>query len=196
MNNKEISWIYSWPVIILTLIFFFPLGLFLLVKREMSKEKARILLKNILFAIEISCYLIALLLFALSVLIEMSASSVFSVVCSVVAGFIIHILSKSMKNNIQNIEEKPSSRVYQEAKTIVQESQDIQQDIKVEFQQNVQWNFEEDQIFDGEFMNNFFKDIQTIQTDSTRVVECENCGANNTISGERGECEYCGSSIQ
>ncbi len=31
---------------------------------------------------------------------------------------------------------------------------------------------------------------------TTKVIACKSCGANNTIVGEAGECEYCGSSIQ
>lgn len=36
----------------------------------------------------------------------------------------------------------------------------------------------------------------SFKTAGARVVTCNCCGANNTITGEIGECEYCGSPIQ
>ena len=40
MNNNKVSGIYSWPVIILALIFFWPLGLFLIIKRTSLDKTA------------------------------------------------------------------------------------------------------------------------------------------------------------
>ncbi len=33
-------------------------------------------------------------------------------------------------------------------------------------------------------------------TKETRVVECPGCGANNTVSGDLGKCEYCGNPLK
>ena len=40
MSNNKIGGIYSWPVIILALIFFWPLGLFLIIKRTTLDKTA------------------------------------------------------------------------------------------------------------------------------------------------------------
>ena len=38
-KNEKLSGLYSWPVIILALIFFWPLGLFLIIKRASVDKK-------------------------------------------------------------------------------------------------------------------------------------------------------------
>ena len=39
-------------------------------------------------------------------------------------------------------------------------------------------------------------DVVTVAPVETRIVTCSCCGANNTIAGDFGECEYCGAPIK
>ena len=45
--------------------------------------------------------------------------------------------------------------------------------------------------------NTFFQAQSNVATaQDVRVVACPCCGANNTVSGAVGECEYCGTPLQ
>lgn len=45
--------------------------------------------------------------------------------------------------------------------------------------------------------SNLQKNQSAVSTKVTaRVVTCPSCGANNTVAGDVGECEYCGSSLK
>ena len=61
MNNNNISKLYSWPVIILALIFFWPLGLFLIIKRTSVDKKAAMASEKLIKGLGIaSCCMAAL----------------------------------------------------------------------------------------------------------------------------------------
>lgn len=49
---------------------------------------------------------------------------------------------------------------------------------------------------DGEYSSNSSKSTVDEQGAAARTVTCPCCGANNTIVGRTGECEYCGSPIK
>ncbi len=206
MYDQKIAWPYSWPFIIFTMIVFFPIGIALLVKREMIIKKSNRILIDVMFVVSIILYVFGVSLFSLSISLEGGFAGGFWALIFIVAGFLTHRFSKKLRRQSQGV------HVHQNAQSIKETQQNVHQNAQSikETQRNVQINSKEEQIewetmttnfFDDEFMdgilNSALKSVDaTKKTPEKRVVACTSCGANNTITEATGECEYCGSPIE
>ncbi|WZL80327.1 hypothetical protein QBE53_10975 [Vallitaleaceae bacterium 9-2] len=205
MYDQKIAWPYSWPFIIFTMIVFFPIGIALLIKREMIIKKSNRILIDVMFVVSILLYVFGVSLFSLSISLEGGFAGGFWALIFIVAGFLTHRFSKKLRRQSQSV------HVHQNAQSIKETQQNVHQNTQSikETQRNVQINSKEEQIewetmttnfFDDEFMdgilNSALKSVDaTKKTPEKRVVVCTSCGANNTITEATGECEYCGSPI-
>lgn len=213
MENKNLSFIYSWPAIILAFFVIWPLGVYLLIKR-ISLDK-----KTAMTAGKITKVLAYVLLgfTALGFLGTLTSGTLELGVIIVLGLFAwggIFMLRKSNKicadaertkkyisiiinGNVRQIDTIASSVgvMYDVAK------KDIQKMIDQGYFKNAYINEGSRELViptpaPRATTNNIFNNSASQSVPQTRVVACPCCGANNTITGSVGECEYCGSPLK
>lgn len=212
-KNSGISKAYSWPVIIALLIFFFPVGFYLLYKRFTVDKTATG--KNVKGLRNTGLILIGIGLFytIMGIAGELDTSDG----SSVVAGDIILLAifgGTGLVFLLTSIKMKKYGEKYKKyISIIVNQKQHILDNIAssvgvtyetslVDLQKMLEFGY-----FPGAYINESNREFvlpekQQIQTNipktsQTKVVTCKSCGANNTVTiGRANECEYCGSPIE
>lgn len=212
MNNKKISNLYSWPVIIVALFVFWPVGLFLALRR-FSVDKTAVM-KSSGKGLKI-LGIILIVLGAFGIIGSLDPFSVANIVIFLffIGGGVV-LVNKSKKiqaegdtikrylaiivnNNIKQLD-AISATIGKQYDVV---RSDIQKMIDKGFLKNAYINEGTREIVmtvNNNTNNTFFQaqsNVATVQVE-VRVVACPCCGANNTVSGAVGECEYCGTPLQ
>ncbi len=151
-NSKKTGCWYSWTVIIITLILFWPLGLFLLIKRVSIDKKAALVMGKLVGILGIICYCIVALGVIACISEGFHGDDVAVMLSFVFLGVVLRVIAKRVKKNAQ-IAVSPDG---------------------VPTAPN----------------------IASTAPEKTRIIHCPYCGANSTVYGKIGECEYCGSPLQ
>ena len=153
MNNSEkIGCWYSWPTIIVALILFWPLGLFLLIKRVSIDKKAKLVMGKLVGVLGVACYCIAALGLAVCIGEGFHSDDVALMLFLVFLGIVLSVVAKKVKKDTHIAVAPDGTPIAPSSASTVPEK--------------------------------------------TRIVHCPSCGANSTINGKIGECEYCGSPLQ
>lgn len=221
MNEKGIiRGLYSWPIIILALWIFWPVGIFLIIKRVSIDKKASLVSGKIFGILGIIMYVITGF-FGLGVVIcltDMSDPSmvevlpIFLVIAIIfgLGGFALQKVSRKIKREAEDIKKYLSVIVNGNERQIdaIASSigkpydvtkNDIQKLINKGYLKNAYINEGAREVVlpsnDVQVQTETSANVTSIGI-ATRVVACRCCGANNTISGEAGECEYCGSPLK
>lgn len=213
MKNKNIEVLYSWPVIILALLFCWPFGLYLIIKKVSVDRKAAIASSAIFMVFAILLYAMAgfWTLGALVCLSEPADAElvviffVFALIFGL-GGFALHKYSKKIKKTANEVKTYLAIIVNGNETNIDAIASAIGKnysDAKVDIQK----------LIDNGYLKNSYIDegrrevilpnqvpqndnITTAIPENSKIVTCHCCGANNKIHGEIGECEYCGSSLK
>ena len=218
-NNNKLSGIYSWPVIILALIFFWPLGLFLVIKRTsldkrtaMSAGGKGLKVLGIVLAVIGALAFIGLvsdptgdgvvggIIMALFFIGGGVALILKSKKIAKEADAIKHYLSIIVNGGVRQLDSisATTGKPYEVVK------KDVRNMIDKGFLKNSYINESTREIVfasatpvtsntNAEQPTTSAAPTATVQT---RVVACPCCGANNTVSGALGECEYCGTPLK
>lgn len=218
MNNEKLSFLYSWPAIILAFCIFWPVGLFLLFKKFSTDKKAAMKaggagLKIIGITLIVFAALGCLGCFASASEYGFTSGDFAGLVVMLffaVGGFALLRKAKSLKKEAESIKQYLSIIVNGEvrqldtiATTTGKTYAVVHKDIK--------------KMIDKGYLKNAFIDegmrevvlpssnpapqataattVSAAPTE-TKIVACPCCGANNTIVGNTGECEYCGSPLK
>ena len=212
MVNKDISKWYSWPVIILTLILFWPLGLFLIIKRT-SLDKTAVMKSSSGKGLKIT----AIILIVLGVLGTIGSFDQFDFVTLViflffiVGGIVLLNKAKKIKAEGDSIkkylaiivnggERQLDAVASATGKQYDVVKNDVQKMINMGLLKNAYINENtREVVFPSATLSSVNSSQRTDGFTSTaiqaRVVVCPCCGANNTITAALGECEYCGSPL-
>ena len=218
-NDSSLSFLYSWPVIIIALFFFWPIGFVLLIKR-FSTDKTAVMSSSSAFLRVLGIIMVVFGAFAViglaSNIDEGIQTGIDAMTCVIVAFFIgggVLLLRKSSKikkegneirkyisvivnHNVRDIDSisKAMGKTYEKARA------DVQNLIDKGFLKNAYIDEQIKQIVlaSDSFVNNAVNQAQEqARADlRPRVVTCKCCGAINTITGPVGQCEYCDSPIQ
>lgn len=221
MNEQEkIKVLYSWPVIILTLWLFWPVGIFLIIRRvSIDKNGLTVvaLLLNI-FAIVLYVFTAFMVLCVGICLFDMSDPSnvevfpiflITGILCGV-GGYVSQMFSKKMKREAEEIKnylsiiESGNERQIDVIASLVGKPVEV---TKNEIQKIIQKGYLKNAYIDERTRELVYSNsvagqwsANTTGTGSAdrkpKVVTCSCCGANNTIIGGMGECEYCGSPLK
>lgn len=211
MNEKgKIGGIYSWPVIILALCIFWPIGIFLIIKRVSVDKKTAMGAGKLIGGIGIASYCIAGIGFLACLGDGFGSDDIGMILFFGIAGFALQKVSQKIKREAEDVKKYLSvivngnerqidviassmGKSYDAAKN------DIQKLISKGYLKNAYINEGTREVI---LPNNNIQEQVGTTTNATannvtsKIVACPCCGANNTIMGDMGECEYCGSPLK
>lgn len=211
MNEKgKISGFYSWPVIILALCFFWPIGILLLMKRVSVDKKAAMSVGRLIGGIGIASYIIAAVMFIACLSDGFGSDDIGIILFFGIAGFALRKVSRKVKKDAENVkkylsvivngnERQIDAIASSMGKTYDTAKNDIQKMIDKGYLKNAYINEGTREVVLPN--NNVQGQVGTAANTTAnnitpRIVSCPCCGANNTIIGDMGECEYCGSPLK
>lgn len=212
-NKEELPKWLSWPVIIITFIFFWPLGIYFIWKRiDLDKKSQLNLGRNLIIT---GLVLIGLSIIYLFAAVGDPAITVGEMISAVLlmgsSGAGLIILGKRSKKNAEKIKKYISLVVNQEVTSI----EDIATAMALPYeitQKDIQKMIDKG-YFAGAYINEISKEIvlpnnhkqdykkqEYINANKPNaemlVVTCKGCGANNKVlKGSVVECEFCGSPV-
>ena len=210
-ENGKISIIYSWPAIILAFCVFWPVGLFLLIKRVSVDKKTAMSVGKLIGIFGGVSYGIAAIGTLVCISDGFRSDDVTTILFFGIAGFVLRRVAKKIKTEAENVKQylaiiinsnirqlddivATTGKPYEVVKA------DVQKLIKKGYLNNayINENTREVVLHGASHTTVFTNSYQTAAVPAqsqARVVSCPCCGANNTIYGVDGECEYCGSTI-
>lgn len=210
-NNGKISFWYSWPVIILSLCFFWPIGLYLIIKR-ISLDKTAVVKDSSGKGLKITG-IVLIVLGGFGIIGSLDPFDFGSLVIFVffIAGGVVLInkakriqaegesiklyLSIIVNGNVRQLDAIASTT----GKSYDVVHNDIKNMIDKGFLKNAYINegtreiVMQSPIPVAQYIVNPTANSTPVQT---KIVACSCCGANNTVVGDMGECEYCGSPLK
>lgn len=209
-ENGKLGCLYSWPVIILALCIFWPVGIFLIIKRVSVDKKTAMGAGKLIGGIGIASYCIAGIGFLACLSDGFGADDIGMILFFGIAGFALQKVSQKIKREAEDVKKYLSvivngnerqidviassmGKSYDVAKN------DIQKLISKGYLKNAYINEGTREIVLPD--NNIQEQVGTTTNTTannvtTKIVACPCCGANNTIMGDMGECEYCGSPLK
>ena len=211
MNNGKMSIWYSWPVIILALCFFWPVGLYLIIKR-VSLDKTAVVKNSSGKGLKVTgIVLIVLGGFGIIGSFDPFDFGTLVIFLFFIAGGIvlmnkakkIQAEGESIKQYLSIIVNGGVRQLDAIAATTGKSYDAVHKDVK---------NMIEKGFLKNAYINEGTREVvlpssapapQTTANATvnaapakTKIVACPCCGANNTIVGDTGECEYCGSPLK
>lgn len=210
MNEKgKISGLYSWPVIILALFIFWPVGIFLIIKRVSVDKKAAMSVGKLINIIGILSYCVAGIGILACLGDGFGSDDIGIILFFGIAGFALQRVSKKIKREAEEVKKYLSVIVNGNekqidviassmGKTYDVAKQDIQKLITKGYLKNAYINEGTREVVLPNIIQGQPGDMANTAPSSveTKIVTCPCCGANNTVMGETGECEYCGSPLK
>ena len=212
MNDKKFSTLYSWPVIIIALCVFWPVGLFLALRR-FSIDKTAMMKTSGKGLKILGIVLIVLGIFGIiGSLDPLSVANIIIFLFFIGGGLVLINKSKKIQaegdtvkrylaiivnNNIKQLDDIAATmgKQYDVVRS------DVQKMIDKGFLKNAYINEATREIV---LPSAAPVSVNVAQPTAgaapvaiqTRIVSCPCCGANNTVSGDIGECEYCGTPLK
>lgn len=209
-ENGKLGCLYSWPVIILALCIFWPVGIFLIIKRVSVDKKTAMGAGKLIGGIGIASYCIAGIGFIACLSDGFGSDDIGMILFFGIAGFTLQKVSQKIKREAEDVKKYLSvivngnerqidviassmGKSYDVAKN------DIQKLISKGYLKNAYINEGTREVVLPN--NNIQEQVGTMTNTTannvtTKIVACPCCGANNTIMGDMGECEYCGSPLK
>lgn len=209
-ENGKLGCLYSWPVIILALCIFWPAGIFLIIKRVSVDKKTAMGAGKLIGGIGIASYCIAGIGFIACLSDGFGSDDIGMILFFGIAGFALQKVSQKIKREAEDVKKYLSvivngnerqidviassmGKSYDVAKN------DIQKLISKGYLKNAYINEGTREVVLPN--NNIQEQVGTMTNTTannvtTKIVACPCCGANNTIMGDMGECEYCGSPLK
>jgi hypothetical protein len=209
-ENQKIGCLYSWPTIIIALCVFWPVGVYLIIKRVSVDKKTAMGAGKLIGGIGIASYCIAGIGFIACLSDGFGSDDIGLILFFGIAGFVLQKVSNKIKKDAEDVKKYLSviingnerqidviassmGKSYDVAKN------DIQKLINKGYLKNAYINEGTREIIlpnnniqgQSEVISN-----ATTNNVATKIVACPCCGANNTIVGDVGECEYCGSPLK
>ena len=210
MNEKgKISGLYSWPVIILALCIFWPVGIFLIIKRVSVDKKTAMGAGKLIGGIGIASYCIAGIGFIACLSDGFGSDDIGMILFFGIAGFALQKVSQKIKREAEDVKKYLSVIINGNerqidviassmAKSYDVAKNDIQKLINKGYLKNAYINEGTREIVLPNIIQEQSGDVTNTSSVNveTKIITCPCCGANNTVVGDMGECEYCGSPLK
>ena len=209
-ENGKVGFWYSWPVIILVLCLFWPVGVFLIIKRVSKDRKTAMSAGEFIGGLGIASYCIAAIGLLACISDGFAGGDVVMILFFGVAGFVLRKIAKKIKTEAENVKQYLSIIVNGNVRQLdmiasaTGKSYDVVHD---DVQKMIEKGYLKNAYIDEGMrevilpnyapvpQNNVNAAANITQT-HPRIAACPCCGANNTIYGDMGECEYCGSPLK
>lgn len=216
-NNKKVSFWYSWPAIILAFCFFWPVGLILLIKRFSIDKKAAISAGGKgMKGLGIGLIVFGAIGFMGCVSDPEAASGTWVALFFIIGGIALVSKAKKLKKEAESIKQylaivvNGNVRQLDTIASTTGKSYDVvHKDIQNMIDKGYLKNAYIDEGMRAVVLPNSVpapqNNVSTVATNAvpvnvaptqSKIVVCSCCGANNTIYGDMGECEYCGSPLK
>ena len=210
-ENGKVGFWYSWPVIILALCFFWPVGVFLIIKRVSKDRKTAMGAGKLIGGLGIASYCIAALGLLVCISDGFAGEDVVMILFFGAAGFALRKVAKKIKTEAENVKQYLSIIVNGNvrqldtiASTIGKSYDVVHKDVKKMIDKGYLKNAYIDEGMREVVLpnnapapqNNVNAATANATPVQSKIVACPCCGANNTIYGDMGECEYCGSPLK
>ena len=211
-KNNNLGRLYSWPVIIIALICFWPVGLFLIIKRASVDKKTAMTSGKLIKGLGIASCCMAALGFLVCLSDGFDGTDVGMIIFFAAAGAALLYLANKIKKDADSVklylniivnggERQLDSVAAATGKQYDVVKKDVQKMIDKGFLKNAYINENTREVV---LPSAAPANVNVAQTTGgvapaavqTRVIACPCCGANNTISGDIGECEYCGTPLK
>lgn len=210
-NNGKISSWYSWPVIILALCIFWPVGLYLIIKR-VSLDKTAVVNNSSNKGLKVTG-IVLIVLGGFGIIGSFDPFDFGSLVIFlffVAGGFVLVDKAKKiqaegerMKQYLSIIVNGNVRQLDEIASTTGKSYDDVYKDIKnmidKGFLKNAYINEGTREVILPNLVSTAQSDVKITANGApaqTKIIACSCCGANNTVQGDVGECEYCGSPLR
>lgn len=212
MNNnnydKKINILYSWPVIILAIIIFWPVAIYLVYKRIRSDKKVGFTIGKLIKCISYFCFFIVGIGVLASLETGFTGEDIGMILFFLVAAVALFIFSKKIIANSEKykkyiaiiingnefIIDNIASAMSLSKKVVRKDLKDM---INNGYFQGAYINDSTNEIVlpkqSKEFINETVS--QNTQQVQQRVITCKCCGAQNKVTTSVVECEYCGSPL-
>jgi hypothetical protein len=200
LNSPIKGIIYSWPVIIIVFIIFFPIGIYLIYKRfsldktETLKNSKKVAVYSILLIGIAIIYLIEGLTGGITTTDGKSATGpvIFATLLFGGSGVYLYFVSKRMKKEGEKYMQHPEQQYPEQ---IINQNQTSLDSISTAV--NIHVGNQDFQIVIDSGSVQQQQAIITPAQPQARTVVCSGCGSHSTIIvGQTSECEYCGSLLQ
>ena len=193
----EKNGLYSWPVIIALLIVFWPVGLYLLYQKAKQDKKMAFTASKILG-------ILGTFFIVIGIITLIAVVGVFYLIL----GILLKKFAKKLLTSAENVKKYLAIIVNGNVRQLDNISaavgkpydavkKDIQALIDDGYLKNAYINESTREVVLAQPAVNTEFNMNTAATAnaSARIVACSCCGANNTVYGATGECEYCGSPL-
>ena len=214
-ENGKISGLYSWPVIILALIFFWPVGLFLIIKRFSVDKKAAISTGNKgLKGLGIALEVFGIIGFLGCISDPESTGGAVTALFFIIGGAALINKAKKLQKEAESTKQylaiivNGNVRQLDNIAAATGKNYDV---VKAEVQKMIQNGYLKNAYINentrevvlptatpaaNPVFANPLQSAAVPAQPQARIVACPCCGANNTLYAASGECEYCGSPIE
>lgn len=224
-KNEKISAWYSWPVIIITLCVFWPVGLFLLIKRLSFDKKASMRVGKLLSILGGCAYAFAALGFIACLSEGITSDDFIAIFFFVAIGFALRRVGKKTIKESEMVKQYLAIIVNGHVRQLdsiaatTGKSYDV---VRADIQKMINKGYLKNAFINEGTRELVLPDLAPatpvapvvpVATNTEyipeqapaakapaqpvgRMVSCPCCGANNTIYGASGECEYCGSPLE
>ena len=213
MGNKEIKWYYSWVVIAIAIFCFWPVGVLLILGRSKADRKLSFKITKLLNIVAIAWLVIVVLVMFSE---PMDSDTILGLVILAIPSILVLLHSRKQKKKTQatkkyiDIIVNGGERQLDNIASAVGVTYDtackqVQELIDGGYFKNMYINKNErivvvnnpkPEVQSQTTVENVAEQTVSVQSQPARIVKCATCGANNTIYGESGECEYCGSPLK
>lgn len=211
-ENGKVSFIYSWPIIILALYLFWPVGILLIIRRVSIDKKFALSVGKLIEITSVCSYVIAALVLLACLSDGFMSGDMEIILFFGIAGFVLHKLARRIKNDADSVKQYLAIIVNEDVRridsiaTATGKSYDV---VKKDLQKMIQKGYLKNACIDestreiilptikyAEVVPMNYATTTTVTKPVSRIVSCPCCGANNIVVGVARECEYCGSPLQ
>ncbi|MBE5821848.1 MAG: hypothetical protein E7311_04590 [Clostridiales bacterium] len=201
-ENDEMNSIYSWPVIIVAFIFFWPVGIFLLIKRLSFNKNINGIIGRIFNILGIAPYAIAGIGIIACLMEGFGKDDIILISMFALIGYCLRRVGKSYIKESEIIEQYKSIiysgnvRTINEIANITGKSvetveKELQKYISKGYIPGAYINMVTKEIVLSKDMNIINQNKENVKRIKAKVVICNCCGAKNIVEIEDAKCEYC-----
>lgn len=200
-EKKSISVLYSWPVIIVAFFVFWPLGVILLLRRASLDLKTSRWMGKLLALLGWLTWAITVVGLISCIAQGFRGADAIAALILAVLGFVLLTIGYTMIQRAENSEKYRAvigsglRRLDEIGAAVGKDYKQVKMDLEEMIKKG--W-LEGAYINESTYALVLPKDMEmpAEKQSEGRKVECAGCGATNTVYGDTGECEYCGSALK